>query len=249
MNSLFDIVFINPPMSYRTRLGPFERMGSHSPPFNLCYLAGIVRENGYSTAIIDAEADFLDTEKVIKKTLEKNPAYIGITATTLGIMHAADIALELKKRAPHMFIMLGGVHVSALPDETMERYPQFDLAVLGEGEETIIEVLNAKKYNGSLKDINGIICREKDKLIKTQTRALMQNLNELPHPAFDLLENFPDAYRPALLKFKQLPSIMLSTSRGCPYKCIFCDSSVLKDTYRAYSVDYIIDLVRTLKKK
>ncbi|MBI5206420.1 MAG: cobalamin B12-binding domain-containing protein [Candidatus Firestonebacteria bacterium] len=248
MNSLFDIVFINPPMTYKNRLGPFENMGSHSPPFNLCYLAAAVREHGYIPAIIDSEAYFLNKDEVILKTLEKNPNYVGITAMTLSIKNAAEIALMLKKYAPNIKIILGGVHVTALPIQTFKNYPQFDFAVIGEGEKTIIELLEALKYNKSFREIKGIIYRHKDELITTEPRQLIQDIDNLPSPAFDLLPDFTHTYRPAVLKFQKLPSIMLSTSRGCPYKCIFCDSAVLKDTYRTFSIDYIIKLIQNLKK-
>ncbi len=249
MNSLYDIVFINPPMTYKNRLGPFEHLGSHSPPFNLCYLASIVRKNGFVTAIIDAETNLMDNEKVIKEISAKNPAYIGITAMTLSISRAAEIASQIKKHIPQIVIILGGVHVTALPEETMQRYPYFDFAVLGEGEKTLIELLSALKFKKDIKNIQGIIYRNKNnELIKTLPQPLMQNLDELPFPAFDLLYGYPDLYRPAILKFKHTPSIMLSTSRGCPYKCIFCDSAVLNDTYRTYSIDYIINLIKHLKK-
>ncbi|MBI5418371.1 cobalamin B12-binding domain-containing protein [Candidatus Poribacteria bacterium] len=248
MDSFYDIVFINPPMTYKNRLGPFEHMGSHSPPFNLCYLSAIVRDNGFIPAIIDAEANYLNEKDVIQQTIAKNPSYVGITAMTLSITMAAKIASELKKHNPQLIILLGGVHVTALPDETMQKYPQFDVAVLGEGEETIVELLDALKYKKSIREIKGIIYSDNNVLIKTPERALLKNLDKLPFPAFDLLSGFPEVYRPAVLKFKRLPSIMLSTARGCPYKCIFCDSAVLKDTYRTYSIDYIINLIRILKK-
>ena len=123
-------------------------------------------------------------------------------------------------------IIVGGVHISTLPDSLNEN---IDIGVIGEGEETLTEIIsffeknNYKLDKKGLKDIKGLVFHNKDKLIKTDTRELIKNLDDipLPHPDYAKLNVSPKES----FFFKKKKQAMMLTSRGCPYRCVFCSTS------------------------
>lgn len=203
-----------------------------------------------------------DTERAVKKqarkVLRENPDFIGITATSVAIKNAAKIALELKKKtkAP---IILGGPHITAVPKKTMELFPQFDMGVIGEGEETMVELLNGyivREENTQpfshlaiepFSSIPGLIFRTKDdEIVETTPRAPIEDLDTLPLPAFDLLPDFSHYGGSQFIEFDERPTFRLVTSRGCPFNCRFCDKSVFGKIFRAHSPEYVIKMVKIL---
>lgn len=244
---MIDILFVNPPLNNKKRLGDFASIGSHNPPINLLYLSAVTEKNGFKTQILDAEALKLNVGLAVQEILEIKPKFLAITAMTLSIETAFLITKKVKAANKEIPIIIGGIHLTSLPEKTMTDYPYFDVGIIGEGEITIIELLNALTKNTPLENIKGIIYRENNKLRATTERAFIENLNELPLPPFHLLSMFPKYYRPSFQKFKRSPSTLLLTSRGCPYQCIFCDSVGLKNSYRSYSADYILELVKHLQ--
>ena len=76
---------------------------------------------------------------------------------------------------------------------------------------------------------------------------MIKNLDDLPFPAWDLLDNFPRGYKPAAFKCKRLPATYIISARGCPHLCIFCDTSVFSRQYRAFSAEYIIEMINFLQ--
>lgn len=240
------ILFINPPLTSREAYGNFEQLGNRLPPLGICSLAAITRKYGFDTGIIDAQALGLNHEETVTKISYEKPRYIGITASTQSIFSAAEIAALLKKREPGLITIIGGPHLSALPIETMERFPQFDIGIAGEGELTIIDFLNAHQNGRNIEDVSGVIYRKAGQLYRTQKRPFIRELDTLPLPAWDLLPNLSRHYRPAINNFARLPSIHLITSRGCPFKCIFCDRSTFGNRWRAHSPEYVLKMVKTL---
>jgi radical SAM superfamily enzyme YgiQ (UPF0313 family) len=112
--------------------------------------------------------------------------------------------------------------------------------VVGEGELTLIELLNALQESRPLADVPGLVIRVGQSLQATAQRAFIADLDSLPSPAWDLLQGFPERYLPAPFKVQKLPAATLVTSRGCPNTCIFCDRSVFGSSCHAYSADYVV---------
>jgi len=131
----------------------------------------------------------------------------------------------------------------------MERFQVFDIAVVGEGELTLVELLHVLHANQPLASVAGLVIRDGETLRATGRRPFITDLDSLPFPAWDLLEGFPQCYLPAPFKVRQLPAATLVTSRGCPNTCIFCDRSVFGASCHAYSADYVVRQMVELQRR
>ena len=243
------IMFVNPPI-VGVQHEWEQRLGSKLPALGLCALAAYTRREGFDTALLDAYNLGLSPGSTMKKVLGFSPRYVGITATTATISLAAKFAEFIKERCPSIITVIGGSHVSAMPMETMQAFSAFDIGVVGEGERVIVDILGLPETLEGLSDIMGIVYRDGGNGLKiTGRKPYLEDLNRLPFPAWDLLTDFPDLYRPSLTNYKKLPVASLVTSRGCPYGCTFCDRSVFGNRWRSFSAAYVVDLIKDLKTK
>jgi len=253
-----DILFVYPPLSVNERYGKdVGETGGNLPPLGIAYLAAYAREKHFTVGVIDGVIDKYTIASLVKKVLELDPKVVGISALTSNYYRAMRLAKELKKRNKDILIILGGPHVTIMPKESL-RSNCFDLAVLGEGELTLDEILNKFKETGwnrnkflnnieSLKQINGIAFIDKRKLVVTKERERIDNLDSLPLPAWDL---FPmKKYRPLPNQYKREPVANLIVIRGCPYHCSFCSSGhFFGRRVRSMSPERVIELIAHLIK-
>jgi len=243
------IVFVNPPVM-RADKGDFRLKREVSvPPEGLCYLAACTREAGFNTYIIDAPNLGFDHGQATENILNLEPHYVGITAVTITIHDAARLAKMVKEKAPEVVTIIGGVHVTVLPERTMELFPEFDIGVIGEGEVTIVELLQALSRGEDLSKVKGIIIRRNSNLIRTEARPFIQNLDILPFPAWDLLPHLGKYYKQSVARASRFPAASLVTSRGCPGKCAFCALSVFGNRLRGFSAERVYELFRHLAEE
>lgn len=230
------VLLISPP--YHTL---FERSANFSP-LGLFYIASVLRKNGFETRIYDANlskknvliikrtdpSDLLATYrknlsdsnfyiwKNIKKIIKKfYPDIIGISMPTCSYNSALKVAEIAKNVNENITVIVGGPHPTALPKEVITE-PHIDVAIRGEGEHTMLELL---KNKNKLKKINGITYKRKNRVFHNPSCKLQKNLDLLPFPAKDLLINRKDA-SPIIMG-------MIMGSRGCPYRCNFCGSHMM----------------------
>jgi len=241
-------VLINPPHTLKERYGKLAGAGSNLPCLGLLLLAAVLRKNGFPVKIIDAAAEGIGYAECVERTLAFDAAFVGMTAVTPSICKAGKLAALIKAGKDTIKIAAGGAHMTTVPEETMRRFPEFDLGVIGEGEATLVELAQALRDKNRLEEIPGLILREKDRMKATAPRESIKDLDSLPFPAWDLLPNFPWGYRPAAFKCRRLPATYLVTSRGCPHQCIFCDTSVFSRQYRPFGAAYIIEMIKTLRR-
>jgi len=240
------ILFINPPLSLEQRYGRLAGAGSTMPSLGLLSLAAVASKKGFESGIIEASSLQMNFEDCLKQIISFRPQIAAFTACTPAIISAAELAQAIKEWDKSIITIIGGPHITALPKKTLETYPQFEIGVIGEGEDTLNELLGAMKDNHSLSKIDGLVFWKEQQVHFTASRKFIAQLDELPMPAWDLLSGFPQRYRPAALKVRRLPAAHLISSRGCPYKCIFCDRSVFGTRYRIHSAEYIIKLIKKL---
>ncbi len=243
-----DIIFIKPYFTLYQMYGPFAAINNRHPNFGICSLASYCRKHNISTRIFDLSIQKFRISSLIKEIKSLKTKVIGFTATTPEINSAAIIAHKLKKHITFTSV-IGGPHISALPKKTMELYKQFDIGVIGEGEQTIVDLINTIKSGDDLKNIRGIIYRKNEELVQTENRELIKDLSILPFPAFDLLPGFPFKYHPGINSYLKLPAIPFLSSRGCPFNCIFCDKTIFGNKYREFTVEYMVDFITSMQKK
>jgi anaerobic magnesium-protoporphyrin IX monomethyl ester cyclase len=244
-----DIVFTTPPVTLKERYGKLSGAANTLPSLGILYLAAVLRKEGFSVSVIEASSLKLSLKRLIEEIIKERPKYLGISATTLSIFNASVLAEEIKKIDETIKILVGGPHITADPEKTLELFSSFDIGVIGEGEETIKELLHVLERGGNLSDVNGITSRYGEKILKTPHRKFLDDLDKLPFPAWELLRDFPEKYYPPPFRFRKLPAVYIVTSRGCPYKCIFCDRSVFGNKCRGHSAQYILELIEYLHKK
>lgn len=243
------ILFATPPLSRQDCYGDLEAAGSGAPALGLLLLAAVARELGHEVAVLDGVAMQLDTAAFRARVEAFAPELVALSATTFTVGAAAAVAGEVKARQPQAVTVIGGPHVSAAPAETLTRFPAFDLAVVGEGEATLTELLAALGEGRSLSAVAGLMVRGDGGLQTTAPRPPIADLDSLPLPAWELLDGFPQAYAPAPFKVRQLPAASLVSSRGCPNRCLFCDRSVFGDRCRFHSAESVVAMVRQLRER
>jgi anaerobic magnesium-protoporphyrin IX monomethyl ester cyclase len=241
------IVFVNPPYE---RIAPgyecVRHISNRSPSLGLLHLAAEVRQHGFEPSIIESDVFGLSADAVAARVIAQNPAYVGISLFTVGVWSAAAIARALKRARPETVVIVGGPHVSSMGRETMQRFREFDYAVVGEGERILVDLLTALESGGKLLNVPGIIFRDGPFLQVTPGQPVHRLLDDLPMPAWDLLPDFPGAYKPAIYDFPRGPVATIAASRGCPFHCRFCDTSTFGSSVRHYSPRRVFEMMRHL---
>ena len=223
-------------------------------PMGLACIAAYVREHGYKdVSILDCEVEQIGLDE-IKDHIPKDLDVIGLGSVTPTLKNAAEIMKIAKEANPNCITVLGGAHISALPEETMKEFPQIDFGVIGEGEITFLELLQQLEKKKGFSSVEGLIFREKDKLVMNDKRQMIQDLDTLPIPAYDLLKMdryLPPAHHAAFTgKGIQLsPFTIFFSLRGCPYNCKYCASKVMwKKEVRYRSVEKTMEEIDYLIK-
>jgi len=204
------------------------------------YLAGGILKAGSDCRIVDMVSQQISMENLIEIIKDYKPGLVGISTTTPVYNNAKYVAKTLRKNFPDLVLAMGGVHPTISGKEVMEECPELDFIACGESEFLIQEVILCLESNKSLKGITGVIYRDEDKLIENPKRPLIENLDEIPKPARHLLD--PDLYQHSIpgKGFERYASIF--TSRGCPFKCIFCSQHTMYGRrVRWHSIDRVID--------
>ncbi len=243
-----DLLLINPPITLEERYGAFASVGSQAPPLGLCYLSAILRKAGHAVKIIDAPALDMELEPTINEIKKYETKLIGITATTASIIRAAELARAIKQSTIEARIIIGGAHVSALPERTLEEFADFDIGVINEGEYSIVDLVACFQNGADLSTVPGLVYRDGNDIVLTAPRGLIENLDELPFPAWDMIPDLATFYKPAPHSFFQLPSSTLMTSRGCNGKCTFCARPFMGEKYRSNSPEYTLAMIDHLIK-
>ena len=197
------------------------------PHAGLAYIGAVSAKKGFDTFGIDAKYEGINNKEVIERISKINPKIVGFTARTPDIKEAENMAKYIKERNPKTKIVVGGAHVTGLQKRVLEECKYFDVGICGEGEVTFSDVLDHYKYEKIiLRDIQGIIYRENSNIAKTEPREKIKDLNTLPYPKWDL--------------FKTSSDLSIFTSRGCPYKCKFCQR-VMGNKVRVMSPERVIE--------
>jgi len=222
-------------------------------PINLCWLAAAVRDGGFEPAILDYEVIPCADGDFAARLREMNPGIVGFTAMTPSADAVARMAETAKRVLPEALAVIGGPHASILPAETLKKYPQFDAAVIGEGETAFLELCRAAREGVmGVASIPSVIIRRGGALIGDPARrAEPLDLATLPLPARELLELdlYIGAPTPGI-PGKNYRATQLFTARGCPGKCIFCCSEqVFGRRVRHRPLDHILNEIEHCRSR
>jgi anaerobic magnesium-protoporphyrin IX monomethyl ester cyclase len=246
-----NILLIDPPYNYAEIGGAkqsFRNVLNRIPALGLAYLAAVAQQKGHQVKIIDCtfkdEYDHLNANAKLF-----GPDIIGITATTPSFRNAALVAVALRKVFPQAVFICGGAHPTVCAQDCLNE-DLFDFLVLGEGEETFLELINyiQDKQQYVLENIRGIAFKRGAEIMITAAREKIKDLDALPFPARHLLRHLSD-YHPTPASYRKLPVAVMMTSRGCPSRCVFCDRSVFGDKFRSRSVENVMAEVEEVTRK
>ena len=241
------LVLCEPPFLFWDRSMDRLREGEETVPgMGMLVLAAVARERGYQVHLVDAKGQGASVDDVARRIVGLRPDYVGLSATTISVTNAARIAQRVKALLPGVVTILGGAHVSAIPERTLEAFPSLDFGIVGEGEISLFELLAGLEAGRCVETVAGLVYR-RDGRVHTSPRApYLDDLDALPLPAWDLLPDFPHRFQPSLFSYPRTPVATLITSRGCPFSCSFCDRSTSGKRGRMHSVEYVVRLCRHL---
>ena len=189
------------------------------PPLGLCYIGAALKKNNHEVKLIDAEAEGYNIESILKEIKKYNPDIIGIQGVSPLMDQVTSIAKEIKERIKTP-IVLGGPHITILRNEVFKEYNCFDYGMIGESEILFPEFINVLEKNYDFNSIPGVLYRKNSDIIFTGERPIYPNINEYPVPDRSIL-NY-DKYLWSIPKKGIVNLMTILTTRGCPFKCIFC---------------------------
>ncbi|MBL78829.1 MAG: hypothetical protein CMH70_02105 [Nitrosomonadaceae bacterium] len=223
-------------------------------PLSLMYLASYLRKHidGIEFKVIDAPLDDLSSGQVAKKVQDFAPDLVTLTGLSFHTPYVKEAAREIRKLLPLTPIVVGGAGVSSDPEDVL-RETAISYGVIKEGEETFLKLVQTLNANDNPYLVKGLAYRDKNgKLIINPEQPLIEDMDEIPFPAYDLIEverYFQSKKRtsqsPVYISKRLLPVL---TSRGCPFKCVFCHDTLGKD-FRHRSPENIVNEIIWLKEK
>ncbi len=213
---------------------PFLTGEAYEPPLGIGFIASYLREySDIDIEIIDNDVLRWSNRKIRDELAIEKPDLVGISAFSYNRFKGFEIAKIAKELG--IFVVFGGVHTTFVDKETLEDFPYIDVIVRGEGEETMLKLIEKIKSNEEIDDIVGITFRKGREIIRNPDRDFIKDINSIPPPAWDL---FP------MEKYKYYP---VFGTRGCPFNCIFCASPRLwKRKLRVREPKRVVDEIEEL---
>jgi anaerobic magnesium-protoporphyrin IX monomethyl ester cyclase len=240
------VLLLNPPllMSERTNL----RVAPHiQEPLGLAYLAAAIRQRRKTdeVTILDCQVLNYSIGDVKRHITNHRCDVVGVTVPTLTFYNTQEVAKAIRALTPAT-IFVGGPHPTALPEDTLREIPETDFVIMGEGEETVVELLNSIENRNDFKKVLGIAFRHDGGITVNEHRPYIKDLDAIPMPARDLLPM--DHYSPSPTFFQKTPAYSIIDARGCPCNCSFC-ATMFGRSIRLHSVERIIAEMELLIEK
>ncbi len=226
--------------------GDISRTANIMPPLGLLSIAAYLEKEGISADVLDLFAYPEATKTIDTYLLAEKPAFVGFTCTTSAFLDAAQLAEKVKATLPQTRIIVGGPHISALQEKVLTDFPIIDFAVIGEGEKTATDLIQACQQGCPANQVPGVVCRDNGQVVFTGYPKKMIDLDSLPFPAYNKLKGFPDKYLLPIFNYPSIPNTSCLSSRGCPYQCSYCDRSVFRRSFRYNAAQYLYDHIKFL---
>lgn len=211
-----------------------DRSSFRFPPLGLGYIASSLRGVGCNPSLLDCT--FLNRKDALRMALDADAEIIGIYSMVTMREDCMWFARNLRDHCRQL--IAGGPLPSADPEEFLD---DFDIVVMGEGEQTAAELLMAYEGRKDLRAVKGVAFKENGRVILTAKRELQKDLNQIAFPARDLFPN--EMYKGAWERRFGYSATTVITTRGCPFKCEFCSNAVFGVSYRERSPQNVLDEV------
>jgi len=211
-------------------------------PLGILYIASFLRSHGFKISIIDANVLKMSVSDVVEKVKLLSPKIVGISINAFSFSVSLNYIKNIKKISKDIAVIIGGAFATSVPRQCLED-SQADAVVVGEGELTMLEIMNNWLQNKDLfNTVKGVLYRNNSNIINAEPRDRIDNLDVLPFPAYDLL--------PSLKLYKsrarKSPTLGIITSRGCPYRCIYCSKDVFKNKIILRSANNVVEEISYL---
>jgi len=226
------ILFICPPSET-----PFKQDDEY--PLGLVYLASVLEKEGHEVLVKDyITRDWEKVkEEIINEVKISNPEVVGLSCVTMNRSSCFKLAKMIKKFRPKIKIIMGGVHATSLYEQILLNLP-IDAIVMGEGEVTTPQLVNALETGNNLNNVKGISFKDGKKVIFTGHQEPIHNLDSIPFPKHELFKD----------RIKKTGTALMITSRGCPFGCTFCSTSrYWGRLWRPRSAKNVVDEIEYLK--
>ena len=206
--------------------GYFARRNSSWPPMNLALLGAVIKQPGHEAFIVDGTPDNLSVDDTVAKVLAEKPEIVGLTTYSPFFHVQVELATALKKARPDLPVMIGGSHTTIVKEKAFEDC--FDYVFVGEAEDVLPRFLDRLQEGRTLEGLKGVIWRGEDgKPVFEGAPDPLEDFDSLPMADRTLLDN--SKYLLGTLEGRN-PFTLIQTTRGCPWKCIFCASKDLNTT-------------------
>jgi len=217
---LVKVLFVEPPKDYWFVMGEYL-----PPPYGLLQLAGYLEAKmpEADMEVLDCQAMSLDWKGLEKRMRSFDPDIVATSGfATCNVYVAARTLETAKKLKSEVLTVAGGQHFSSTAQESLEEYPEIDVIVRGEGEETLVELTKAIGKNANFSGIEGISFRKQNEIRHNPPRPLIDNLDSLPFPGYHFVKDYAHLYHFTMMAGSKARYGMVEASRGCPHNCTFC---------------------------
>ena len=207
------------------------------PPLSLAVLAAMARDRGWEVDLLDGNVEpGLDLARTVDRLEAFGPQLVLLNAALPALTADAACAAAIKRRCPEACVVGFGGVFTLMGTEAMKAIPAVDLALWGEPEQTFIELLELAGQGHALRDLAGLIWRDGGQVCQGPARPFLEDLDQLPFAARDLLHN--QRYR---LPHNGHPFTLINVARGCPYPCVYCIGTVYYGKrLRRHSTNYVL---------
>lgn len=238
------VALVLPPITLEERYNKaIEYVAGSLPPLGLLSIGTVLKNAGNDVIVLDGSVRSFD--EIMVDIGKFTPDIVGITAMTLMWPKAKSLSKKLKENWPDLNIIIGGVHASIIRERALLEIPYIDAVAWGEGESSMLEYVEGLHNLDSIGSIAGVAFRRKDgTIVIGQARDPIRNIDLLPIPDRRFIP--VTKYVAAFEQYKKLPVTNMITTRGCPFKCIFCLPNLLGNGVRYRSIDKVIEEIEYL---
>ncbi len=241
-----NVLLVNPPMLTERGeyIDGYQGVRPKLPTLGLAYIASVLEKRGHKVKIIEGMAEIISPEQI--GIISWDFDIVGVTSNTFLALLSDAVVKAVKEHNKNIPVVMGGPHASVVPEDVLSS-GNVDYVVIGEGENTFLQLVEALEAKNSVSSIRGIVYREDSKIIITPPSPIEDELDTIPLPARHLLPMH--LYRSSEVRARRHPALHMMSSRGCPYNCSFCGNKIMhRCRLRMHSAERVVEEMSILVK-